>query len=417
MGTMINLALGRLEVDWGKNNGFTNHTALYQASDVKPVPSYYAGDDWPNGEPIIEFNEGLSKPLRHVVDRIELLGFTLKAVEEQYRELHVLHELHEQPIPFQRLATALKEVDVTQVSGQYGEDYDPGKFVRREILDRLALASEVDRTGLRPDHWEVDTLLESFSPYGALRLLAENPQNANLEVTWDYGPLVEAGWAKLESFKPGPTPEQCFLLVTEGSSDAKIIAHAFRLLRPHIADFFRFVDMEEGYPFSGTGNLFRFTQGLVSIGILNNVVVIYDNDAEGVAKSAATRRLSLPANFRVMRLPYLTAFEHFPTQGPTGPAALDVNGKAASIECYLDLTQPGLPAPIVHWSAFNHESQVYQGALEHKGQFLKHFLDLRQIPVGYDASKLEAVLDAIVAECVGIAEHKNIARSEADERQ
>jgi hypothetical protein len=48
-----------------------------------------------------------------------------------------------------------------------------------------------------------------------------------------------------------------FLIVTEGSSDAAIIGKAFRLLSPHIADFFDFVDMEEGYPFSGTGNVFR----------------------------------------------------------------------------------------------------------------------------------------------------------------
>jgi hypothetical protein len=411
MGTMINLALGRLEVDWGKNSVFTNHAALYQLSDIKQVPSYYAGDDWPNGEPIIEYHEGLSKPLRHVVDRLELLGFTLKAVEEQYRELHVLHQMDEQPIPFQRLSTALKEVDVTQVNGNYGEDYDPGKFVRREILDRLALASEVDQTGLRPDHWEVDMLLENFSPYGALRLLAENPKNADLEVSWDYGPLVEAGWAQVESFKPSPAPDQCFLLVTEGSSDSKILAHALRMLRPHIADFFKFVDMEEGYPFSGTGNLFRFTQGLVSIGILNNVVVIYDNDAEGFAKSTATKRLSLPPNFRVMQLPRLAAFEHFPTHGPTGPAYMDINGKAASIECYLDLNQAGLPAPLVHWSSFNQESGVYQGEIDHKGQFMKDFLAVRRIPKGYDTSKLEAVLDAIVVECVAIAEQKNIVGS------
>ena len=43
-----------------------------------------------------------------------------------------------------------------------------------------------------------------------------------------------------------------FLIVTEGSSDAKIIQHAFNLLKPHIADFFDFVDMEEGYPFSAS---------------------------------------------------------------------------------------------------------------------------------------------------------------------
>jgi HEPN superfamily Toprim-like protein len=58
MGTMISLALGRLEVDWGKNNFFSDHGALFQDSDIKPVASYYANEDWPDGDPIVEMNEG-----------------------------------------------------------------------------------------------------------------------------------------------------------------------------------------------------------------------------------------------------------------------------------------------------------------------------------------------------------------------
>ena len=57
-------------------------------------------------------------------------------------------------------------------------------------------------------------------------------------------------------------------MITEGSSDAKIIQNALQLFRPHIADFFRFVDMEDGYPFSGIGNLHKFTQGLPSVSMM-----------------------------------------------------------------------------------------------------------------------------------------------------
>src|SRR5207302_707086 len=39
----------------------------------------------------------------------------------------------------------------------------------------------------------------------------------------------------------------------------------------------------EGYPFSGTGNLYNFTKGLISIAVQSNIVIIYDNDAEGVS--------------------------------------------------------------------------------------------------------------------------------------
>ena len=44
MGSMISLAVGRLEIDWGKNNGFVDHSALFQAGDVAQIPYYYAGE-------------------------------------------------------------------------------------------------------------------------------------------------------------------------------------------------------------------------------------------------------------------------------------------------------------------------------------------------------------------------------------
>jgi len=408
---MIHLAVGRLEVDWGKNNFFTNHGALFQPSDLKPVPSYYASDSWPDGDPIIEMNEGFGKPLKHVVDRLELLGHTLRATKHLYKRLHQLHELEEQPIPFKKLFAALKKVDVTRVSGNYRDDYKPGEFVRKEILDRLALSSEKHhyyQPGLRPDHWEVDLLLENFGANGALRLLAENKANHELDVNWDFTPLVESGWAKREEFRPGPSPEQRFLIVTEGSSDAKIFQKSLELFRPHIADFFRFVDMEEGYPFSGTGNLHRFTQGLISIGIQNNTVIVYDNDAEGTAKLAETRRLSLPPNMRVIQLPPHEAFASFKTIGPTGVELADINGKAAAIECYLDLNRDGLPEPMVRWTSFNRYLGVYHGELQHKMQYMKDFLQLRSPYPAYDKTKIEVALNVLVGECVAIAEEKLI---------
>jgi len=82
MGTMITLSLGCLEVDWGKNDYFKDHRAIYQEKDLKDIPTYLPGQDWPDGDPIVEMNEGFGKPLRHVKDRVELLGFTLKSIED-----------------------------------------------------------------------------------------------------------------------------------------------------------------------------------------------------------------------------------------------------------------------------------------------------------------------------------------------
>ena len=40
MGSMIHLTLGRITLDWGKNEGFTNHSALFRPGDLTQVPSY-----------------------------------------------------------------------------------------------------------------------------------------------------------------------------------------------------------------------------------------------------------------------------------------------------------------------------------------------------------------------------------------
>lgn len=409
MGTMICLALGKLEVDWGKNNFFSDHGALFQPSDLKQIPAYDEDEEAPEGEPMVIMDQGFGKPLRHVRDRLELMGYTLRAVEHHYERLHGMSD---KPIPFTTLRRALARVDVTKVSGKHSDDYDPGEFVRKEILQRLAMASERHHyylTGSRPDHWEIDLLLENFGANGALRLLAENPANLDLDVTWDFGPLVDAGWAEREEFQPGPTPDQRFLIVTEGSSDAKILQKALQLLRPHIADFFRFVDMEEGYPFAGTGNLYKFTQGLVSIGVLNNTVLLYDNDAEGVAKWRDTQGLVLPPNMRAVKLPDLKELKRVVTVGPSGRRHADINGRAAAIECYLDLTQAGLPDPVVRWGPFNKAAERYHGELEHKTQYMKAFLNLRSAGAPYEFAKIEAVLNTLVAECVAISEHNFMA--------
>lgn len=411
MGTYIHLSIGRLEVDWGKNNFFSNHGSIYQVDDLKEVPSYYAGENWPNGKPHIEMNDGFSKPLGLVKDRLELMGYTPTSIGHEYSLLFEPDEDENDPISYETFLKAIKKIRISEIEGKYKENYKPGRFVPTYIIDKFKNASEKywsDQDELRPDHWEIDVLIDQFNPYSKLRMFAENPENHNECVNWDFTPLIESGWAERSYFTAGIEPSQRFLIVTEGSSDAKIINKAINLFRPHIADFFSFVDMEEGYPFTGTGNLYRFTQGLVSIGIQNNVIILYDNDAEGTAKLSATQKLSLPSNLRVMKLPNVSSFCDFLTCGPTGDSRSDINGKAASIECYLDLNRKGLPEPKIRWTSYNQDLGVYQGLLEHKQQFYKDFLGLRKIPENYDNSKIDVILDAIISNCVSIAEHNMI---------
>jgi hypothetical protein len=294
---MISLAVGRLEIDWGKNSGFVDHSALFQTSDVAAVPYYYAGDeiegedserDW---EVITEMKDGLSKPLAKVIDRINLLGHTRAVCEKEFAALAEFNGFDAASFTFDDLREALSTLDVTALSPNYGEGgEDFGKFFRREILPRLNLKQGgPDPMGLGG----VAHGMENLTSYTILHVLADNPTAQELNVQWAFNDVEDGGWAKQDDFVRPLDQTHRFLLVTEGSSDAAILRKAFALLKPHIADFFDFVDMEEGYPFSGTGNVFRFIQGLISIRVLNSIIVIYDNDAEGLANYERTLSIDL----------------------------------------------------------------------------------------------------------------------------
>jgi hypothetical protein len=72
---------------------------------------------------------------------------------------------------------------------------------------------------------------------------------------------------------------------------------------------------------------------------------------------------------RTITLPPISAFDSFSVVGPAGEALADINARAASIECYLDLYADGLPPPMVRWTNFKEEIGGYQGALLGKERY------------------------------------------------
>lgn len=60
MGSLITLGVGRMEIDWGKNHSFRNHSALFTEEDITKIPYYYVTEA---GEVYIEEREGLSRKL------------------------------------------------------------------------------------------------------------------------------------------------------------------------------------------------------------------------------------------------------------------------------------------------------------------------------------------------------------------
>ena len=78
----------------------------------------------------------------------------------------------------------------------------------------------------------------------------------------------------------------------------------------------------------------------------------------------------------------------------------DINGRAAAIECYLDLDKRAR----VRWTGYNQAIGAYQGELDGKTRYMRAFLQQRQRENEYDYSRLEQVLDILIAGAVSISE-------------
>ncbi len=366
----------------------------------------------------------LSASLLEVRPRLELIGFTLDAVREEY-ELFVtewidlqyrIREPDEQIdvniMSFAEFCDFVKSYPLCRLDGDYNEsgnfEITQGKFKKDSRVLRLPVHAH-NANGAYSELSYFGSLTGFLHPYSLLRVLAESEENLKADVVWNYGPVVENGYAIEEDFVAGAQREQAFLIATEGSSDVHIIKHALALFRPEVKDFFRFIDVSESHPFPGTGNLVKFADGLIKIDIQNNVVFVFDNDAEGYEAYQRISNMSLLPNMRVMLLPELAAFCSFLTSGPNGESHANINKRGAAIECYLDLQYGAHPPAKVIWTTYKKEMGVYHGALEYKESYTRSFLKQSNESLkenNYDTSKIIAVLDALIKECFSIKKPK-----------
>lgn len=414
-----------MSVTYSKNHRGIDHGSIFQEQDRKPIKR--DGRDYDGyleeGEDPTLIEMGFTRPLKLVAPRLELLGFDLGRVQREYdvvaqtwlEERRSLQDDDDEPLPepmsfaeFRSFATAhpVDSLDDTFVSGSddANEAKMRGRFEGMQF-ERIPNYRSYD-IHVWSERSFFGALVDVLHPYSVLRLLADAKANEDAPVTWQYGELVQNGWATAREFVPHARRTETFLIATEGSSDVHILKHALALLRPGIADFFRFIDVSESHPFSGTGNLVKFAEGLAKIDVHNQVVFLFDNDAEGLDAHQRLSTLTLPANMRGIMLPELEDFRAFPAQGPEGLRSSDINRRAAAIECYLDLDVGGHPPAKVLWTNYKKSLGTYQGALEYKESYSKEFLKQTTETLAsgsYDVRKIEAVLDRLVAECTAIA--------------
>lgn len=394
MGSIITLGLGPLEVDWGKNNRFINHSRLFQKTDISTQVYEYAND-------VRNSKSAFVRPLRKIVKRLDLLGYTLPTCRAAFQSL--LNEFLEMggsgPVDFDSFLKALISVDVEKVTpSKESNDFDFGYFATEAILQ------DPEFIKVNPNFADFTRydgeFFENLDPYVILRLLAENPNNLNLNVIWYFADVVEGGWVDEATLYEGISDSDRILIVTEGSSDSSILKASLPIVYPDIIDFFDFIDMTENYPFTGTGNLLRFCQGLSTIRIQNKVLIVLDNDAAGLEAHQRISHLNLPNTMKVALLPMLAELDNFKTIGPSGVTYENINGRAVAIECFLDFTFGPKGDPAVRWTSYNPNTDTYQGELIDKKVYtLAFFKQLSNIST-YNLDKLKILWHHLLSAAV-----------------
>lgn len=336
-------------------------------------------------------------PVRVARDRLEVLGYTLNTVEEAFKEWA------------KRKHTEIAE----SIQGWAERDSETQKLLAdhyradAKILESLTPFSWIEAlktirsSGLETNYHRryegphKGTLIEymlSNDWYGFPGHDMFVPLRLAIEAFGDNGDLIydltDLLWSEyfdeeedLVAYGLGVTAAEYSataktIVLTEGKTDAWILSESFKVLFPHLQDYFSFLDFESTGYGGGVGNLANVVKAFAGAGIVNNVVALFDNDTAAAAACKTLEKIALPANIVIRRLPERDLLRNYPTIGPTGAATLDVNGIAASIELYLGedvLRLDGGDLAVVQWTGYERSVNQYQGELLEKAKVQARF--------------------------------------------
>jgi hypothetical protein len=165
------------------------------------------------------------------------------------------------------------------------------------------------------------------------------------------------------------------IILTEGSSDRRVLEASLDLLYPHLSEYYSFMDFGVSNAQGSAGTLINTIKAFVGSGIINRVIAIFDNDTAASVALRGLRKTSIPANLKLLKYPNIEIAKDYPTLGPSGVSNLDINGLACSIELYFGvdvLSVNGELTPI-QWKGYDESLSQYQGEVSRKQDLQTRF--------------------------------------------
>lgn len=321
-----------------------------------------------------------SNTISNVKQRLEIMGFTLAKVKNEFAEL-VREEMESIEAHLPRVGLPL---DVIPEGTDFGAWLQAFRAIFEKKLDW--------DSALEDEHPLVQYILknrgpEACYPYNDLRSFFRGfievcPENA--PVTLDITDLVENGYYPPEYALCNTALEQLALdyqgiekiiVLTEGSTDRAILEKSLQILYPHLFEYYTFMDFGLSNVAGGAGSLVTTVKAFIGSGIKNRIVALFDNDTAAQVAKKGLAKVPLPENIRVLEYPELEIAKSYPTIGPSGISHSNINGLACSIELYLGvdvLRRDGQLVPI-HWRGYDATLNQYQGEILNKKELQDAF--------------------------------------------
>lgn len=389
MGSYSSTMVDDFEVWGSKSYADDDSLSIFQERD-KRVTLYIDPDDGDDAEE--QHRVEYVVTAAQMRDRLDAMGFTLFRAAQSYRGNHAAYvEMHEGWLEQDRRGVGLGVTSDEEVNAIKTRGFDWWTAAVAKLVPlgwSMWRWEDFEHIPESKAFHDMDALGSFFSDDRLfLRAMLDALPNAGT-VSLDISYLVGGGYYEKEETicdnarfrwsqsNPvyGPT-----VILTEGKLDSRVLARAFEAISPHLVDFFGFLDFDGVALPGSTDNLAKLVRAFVGARLSSRIVAVFDNDTAGVEALEALGKLNLPPNIKAIVLPHNPLATEYPTEGPQGPAIMDVNGLACSIEMFFGreaLTNADGKLIPVRWSGYNAKMQRYQGAIEAKGNVQVAFFEL-----------------------------------------
>lgn len=330
-----------------------------------------------------------SNTVTNIIDRLEIMGFTLQRVEREFKQeiKEVIQNMEESATEsledlYKEYIKILENANIKSFIDAFTEirikKLQPSYFTHLKFDGASPLVNYILN--------ETDEFYYGFpcqSLRSFLRVFLESCPKDSL-VTQDITDLVAAEYyepddAVCEMEVNGLIEDfginSKIIILTEGSSDREILSRSLKILYPHLYEYYSFMDFDASNVAGGAVALVSQIKSFIGAGITNRIVALFDNDTAAFAAVRGLNKTELTKNIFIEHYPRIELAENYPTLGPTGISEMDVNGLAGSIEIYLGkevLNINGQLAP-VQWKGFDSSQRKYQGELIEKTEIQQRF--------------------------------------------